>query len=206
MASTALKMQKELCGQSDYYSIVAKGPMLDKVYSMRYRSYSAENYIEENSSLKFMDEYDAKLNSTCFLAYHQEKAIGSMRACVFDPKAGLSVPIVEVFEKEIRESVGYNNIFVEMNKFVMDPDFQRRGGVRARLSLMGAVLNESINKNAVAVFVAVRPEHIKFYEIFGGKLISDIKPYPLLSFKTALVVCTDLLDAQKILHGKLRAA
>ena len=71
MQSIALQNQESPQGQNDYYSIVAKGPMLDRVYSMRYRSYSAENYIEENSSLKFIDEYDAKSNSTCFLLYHQ---------------------------------------------------------------------------------------------------------------------------------------
>jgi hypothetical protein len=78
MLSTTQPLQENFSSTSDYYSIVAKGPMLDRVYSMRYRSYSADNYIEKNSSHKFIDEYDAKPNSTCFLTYCGKKLIGSL--------------------------------------------------------------------------------------------------------------------------------
>lgn len=204
MLSTAIQTQENQ--HNDYYSVIAKGPMLDRVYSMRYRSYSAEGYIEQNSSLKFIDEYDDKPNSICFLAYQKAKAIGSMRACVYEPSKKSLIPIMEVFDDEIRDNVGYDNTFVEMNKFVIDPTFQRKGGMHARLMLMGSVLNESMNRNATAVLVAVRPEHIRFYKIFGGKVISGIKSYPHLSFKTVLMACTELDSAEHILKSKLRAA
>lgn len=204
MLTTALKTQENQ--HSDYYSVIAKGPMLDRVYSMRYRSYSAEGYIQENSSSKFIDEYDDKSNSVCFLAYQQTKAIGSMRACVYDPSEKSMVPVMEVFDEELRNNVGYDNIFVEMNKFVIDPTFQRKGGMHARLMLMGSVLTESISRQATAVVVAVRPEHTRFYQLFGGKVISGIKSYPHLSFKTVLMVCTGLEAADQMLKSKLRAA
>jgi hypothetical protein len=204
MLNTAIQAQENQ--HNDYYSVIAKGPMLDRVYSMRYRSYSAEGYIAENSSLKFIDEYDNKPNSVCFLAYQKTKAIGSMRACVYDPSKESLIPVMEVFENEIRDNIGYDNILVEMNKFVIDPTFQRKGGMHARLMLMGSVLNESISRNAKAVLVAVRPEHTRFYQIFGGKVISGIKSYPHLSFKTVLMVCNDLDLAGNILRSKLRAA
>lgn len=205
MLTTALQTQENQ--SSDYYSVVAKGPMLDRVYSMRYRSYSAEGYIEENSSLKFIDEYDNKPNSTCFLAYQKNKTIGSMRACIFDPANPESIiPVMEVFDNEIRENVGYDNTLVEMNKFVIDTSFQRKGGIQARLTLMRSVFDESVRRNAKAILVAVRPEHARFYQIFGAKIISDIKSYPHLSFKTLLMVCDDLDLAGNILRSKLRAA
>ena len=204
MLNKAIQPQEKQ--QNDYYSVIAKGPMLDRVYSMRYRSYSAEGYIAENSSLKFIDEYDNKPNSVCFLAYQKTKAIGSMRACVYDPSKENLIPVMEVFENEIRDNIGYDNILVEMNKFVIDPTFQRKGGMHARLMLMGSVLNESISQNAKAVLVAVRPEHTRFYQIFGGKVISGIKSYPHLSFKTVLMVCNDLDLAGNTLRSKLRAA
>lgn len=200
-------IQRQQTQHNDYYSVIAKGPMLDRVYSMRYRSYSAEGYIQENSSHKFIDEFDDKPNSVCFLAYQQTKAIGSMRACVYDPSVKNSVvPVMEVFDEELRNNVGYDNIFVEMNKFVIDPAFQRKGGMHARLMLMGSVLNESLQRNATSVVVAVRTEHIRFYELFGGKVISGIKSYPHLSFKTVLMVCTELEAADRMLRSKLRAA
>ena len=204
MLTTALQAQVKQ--HNDYYSVIAKGPMLDRVYSMRYRSYSAEGYIEENSSQKFIDEYDGQPNSICFLAYQQNKAIGSMRACVYDPSGESILPVMEVFESEIRDNVGYDNILVEMNKFVIDTSFQRKGGMHARLTLMGSVLNESVSRNAKAVLVAVRPEHTRFYKLFGAEVISGIKSYPHLSFKTVLMVCNDLDLAGNILRSKLRAA
>lgn len=124
MLTTALQTQEK--PQSDYYSVIAKGPMLDRVYSMRYRSYSAEGYIEENSSLKFIDEYDNKPNSTCFLLYHQNKAVGSMRTCVFDSSERLAVPVMDVFDEEIRNTIGYGSTFVEVNKFVIDRSLRRK--------------------------------------------------------------------------------
>ncbi|HTF97769.1 MAG TPA: hypothetical protein VL995_16655 [Cellvibrio sp.] len=205
MLNVALKPQET--HHNDYYSVIAKGPMLDRVYGMRYRSYSADGYIKENTSQKFIDEYDDKPNSVCFLAYQQTKAIGSMRACVYDPSQENSmIPVMEVFDEELRNHVGYDNIFVEMNKFVIDPSFQRKGGMHARLMLMGSVLNESLKRNATSVVVAVRTEHIRFYQLFGGKVISDVKSYPHLSFKTVLMVCTELEAADRMLRRKLRAA
>lgn len=205
MLNVALKPQE--LQHNDYYSVIAKGPMLDRVYGMRYRSYSADGYIQENNSHKFIDEYDDKPNSVCFLAYQKTKAIGSMRACVYDPSQEHSmIPVMEVFDEELRNNVGYDNVFVEMNKFVIDPTFQRKGGMHARLMLMGSVLNESIKRNATSVVVAVRTEHIRFYQLFGGKVISDVKSYPHLSFKTVLMVCTELEAADRMLRRKLRAA
>lgn len=205
MLTAAIKTERN--PSNNYHAIVAKGPLLDRVYTMRYRSYSAEGYIAENSSRKFIDEYDNKPNSVCFLAYQQTKAIGSMRACVYDPADRISIiPVMEVFDDELRDNVGYENVFVEMNKFVIDPTFQRRGGMQARLMLMGSVLTESIKRNATSVVVAVRTEHVKFYQLFGGKVISDIKSYPHLSFKTVLMVCEDLEAADRMLRNKLRAA
>jgi N-acyl-L-homoserine lactone synthetase len=204
MLATAIRKQDNQ--NSDYYSIIAKGPMLDRVYSMRYKSYSAEGYIQENSSQKFIDEYDDKPNSVCFLAYQKNKAIGSMRACVYTPEQNLPIPVMEVFDNEIRDGVGYENTFVEMNKFVIDTSFQRKGGLHARLTLMQSVLHESLDRKASSVLIAVRPEHIRFYSLFGGKVISDIKSYPHLSFKTVLLVCTELNTAKETLRSKLRAA
>ena len=43
-----------------YSSIKAYGPLLDHVFSIRYESYSAEDYIEKNPAKRFMDEFDGK--------------------------------------------------------------------------------------------------------------------------------------------------
>ena len=189
--------------QSDYYSVIAKGPMLDRVYSMRYKSYSAEGYIEENSSLKFIDEYDDKPNSTFFLLYHQNKAIGSMRTCAFDSSKRLPVPVMEVFDEEIKNTIGYDSTFVEVNKFVIDPSFQRKGGVEARMLLVGTVVEEAIRKGSSSIVIAVRPAHVRFYTMLGCHQISDAKSYPHLSFKTVLMACTDIQWSRNFIRSKV---
>ena len=201
MLTTALQTQEK--PQSDYYSVIAKGPMLDRVYSMRYRSYSSEGYIEENSSLKFIDEYDNKPNSTCFLAYHRSQVVGSIRACVYEPNKGLNIPIMDCFEKELRNTIGYDGVFLEPNKFVIDPQFQRRGGIHARFLLLGTAVEQAVRKNATNIVVAVRAEHIKFYQMFGGKLASEEKSYPHLNFKTVLMICDDVMKCRDFIKSKV---
>jgi hypothetical protein len=201
MLTTALQIQEK--PKSDYYNILAKGPMLDRVYSMRYRSYSTEGYIEENSSLKFIDEYDNKPNSTCFLLYNQNKAVGSIRTCVFDPLDRLAIPVMEVFDQEIRNDIGYDSTFVEVNKFVIDPSFQRKGGVEARMQLIGSAVEEVIRRNASSLLLAVRPAHVRFYKMFGCNPISDAKSYPHLSFKTVLMASTDIQWTRNFIRSKV---
>lgn len=201
MLTTAIKTQEKQ--HNDYYSVIAKGPMLDRVYSMRYRSYSAEGYIEENSSLKFIDEYDNKPNSTCFLAYYRNQVVGSIRACVYEPNQGLNIPIMDCFEKELRNTIGYDGIFLEPNKFVIDPQFQRRGGIHARFLLLGTAVEQAVKKNASNIVVAVRTEHIKFYQMFGGKLASEEKSYPHLNFKTVLMICSDVKKCRDFIKSKV---
>jgi GNAT superfamily N-acetyltransferase len=196
-------IQTSEINNSDYYSAIAKGPMLDRVYTMRYRSYSAEGYIEENSSHKFIDEYDNKANSICFLGYHQNKTVGSIRSCFYDPQESLDIPIMEVFEKELKKSIGYNNSFLEPNKFVVDPSFQRKGGIRTRFLLLGTAIEEAFRRNSSHIVVAVRPEHIKFYEMFGGKLASTAKSYPHLNFETVLMICSDINRCRNFIKSKM---
>jgi N-acyl-L-homoserine lactone synthetase len=201
MLATAISKQSNQ--SSDYYSVIAKGPMLDRVYSMRYKSYSAEGYIDENSSLKFIDEYDGKSNSTCFLLYHQNKAIGSMRTCVFDAHERAAVPVMEVFDEEIRNTIGYDNTFVEINKFVIDPSFQRKGGVEARMLLVGTVVEEAVRRGSSSIVLAVRPAHVRFYKMLGCNPISEAKSYPHLSFKTVLMACTDIEWSRNFIRSKV---
>ena len=201
MLATAIKKEDQI--ESEYYSVIAKGPMLDRVYSMRYKSYSAEGYIEKNSSLKFIDEYDGKPNSTCFLLYHQNRAIGSMRTCVFDARARIAVPVMEVFDKEIQNTIGYDSTFVEVNKFVIDPSFQRKGGVEARMLLVGTVVEEAIRRGSSSIVLAVRPAHVRFYKMLGCNPISEAKSYPHLSFKTVLMACTDIEWSRNFIRSKV---
>ncbi|MFT5082756.1 MAG: hypothetical protein ACI9Y1_000787 [Lentisphaeria bacterium] len=184
----------------EYHSIAAKGPMLDRVYSMRYRSYSEEGYIEKSSSKKFMDEFDSLPSCTSYLTYFGKKAIGSVRASVYTPANGGDVPAMEVFEKEIRDNVDMDKPFVETNKFVIDPSFQKSGGVRARFNIFKNIAEEAVKCDASSVIIAVRPEHVKFYRLLLFKPISGSKKYPHLAFDTVLLMCNEKSAIQKVVN------
>lgn len=202
MSTTAIQTQSKQ--HSDYYSVVAKGPMLDRVYTMRYRSYSGKGYIEKNSSRIFMDEYDSKLNCTSFLTYYKNKPFGSIRACVFEPSIQNTVPVMEVFGKEIGETIGYDSTFIEANKFVIDPSFQDKAGAVARMNVYENIMNSIEEHNAKYLIAGIRTEHIKFYNFMHFEVKSEERSYPHLSFKTVLVVCRDINAFRDRIYSKTR--
>ncbi|VUD56541.1 hypothetical protein TDB9533_02197 [Thalassocella blandensis] len=186
-----------------YYSLEAKGPLIDRVYSMRYRSYSADDYISKCETKKFMDEYDPMPNCTSYLTYFEKKAIGSIRSCIFDPKCEINrVPVMDVFESELGDIVGYDKTFIEANKFVIDPSFQRKGGVKARFSIYKNIADSILENNAKYLVAGIRPEHIKFYRMLNFKPMSDVKSYPHLKFLTLLVVCEDVMGFVDRIYSK----
>lgn len=206
MLSQPFSYKGQLTNWSDYYSIEARGPLLDKVYSMRYRSYGRENYIDENVSEKFMDEFDAMPNCTSYLMYSEKKAVASIRSCVFTPEKEHVIPVMDIFSNEIGEGVGFDNPIIEANKFVVDPNFQKRGGIQARFSLFKNIADAIQRENAGCLLAAVRPAHVKFYKMLYFKPMSEVKSYPHLKFKTLLLACTDVEKFCDLVYTKSQSS
>ncbi len=204
MLSAALQVQESVSHKNDYYSIAAKGPMLDRVYSMRYRSYSAKDYIEKNETHRFMDQYDSKSNCTSFLTYYKNRPFGSVRTCVFNPELQNTVPVMEVFGKEIGEAIGYRSTFVEANKLVIDPSFQDKAGVVARLNIYENIVNTIVEHDAKYLVAGIRTEHIKFYKFMHFDVMSEERSYPELNFKTVLVICHDVNAFRDRIYSRTR--
>lgn len=191
-------------GANDYRSIVARGPLLDKVFALRYKSYSAENYIGQNKTERFMDEYDNKMNVASYLTIFRGKPIGSIRACVYTPDTPIKLPIMEPFEKQIDQELGFERPFVEANRFVVDPEFQRKGGIKARFNIFRNIIDHAMAVSASSVVAAVREEHVKFYRLLYFRELGDSKPkaYPGLNFKVVLLICDDLVKVQEFIWKK----
>lgn len=202
MLTTAAQTQTHY--HNDYYSLAAKGPMLDRVYSMRYKSYSAKDYIEKNASHKFMDEYDAKPNCTSFLTYYKNKPFGSVRTCVFNPELQNSVPVMEVFGNEIGNAIGYDSTLIEANRLVIDPSFQDKAGAVARMHVYENIVTSIIAHDAKYLIAGIRTEHIKFYKFMHFDVMSEERAYPLLNFKTVLVICHDVNAFRDRIYSKTR--
>lgn len=175
-----------------YHSIRAYGPLMDSVFALRYKSYSADNHIEKNSSERFMDEFDGRKNCTSYLTYYGKKLIGSIRLCVYRPDDGSTIPTVQMYEEEIARNIGLDKTLIEANRFVVHPDFQRKGGIQARFSIYRNIITETDKANADCVLAAVREEHVRFYRLVNFVPISDLKTYHRCKFKTILMACFDL--------------
>eukprot|EP01024_Parvocaulis_polyphysoides_P048782 TRINITY_DN46708_c0_g1_i5.p3 TRINITY_DN46708_c0_g1~~TRINITY_DN46708_c0_g1_i5.p3 ORF type:complete len:256 (-),score=7.10 TRINITY_DN46708_c0_g1_i5:633-1400(-) len=197
----------ELAPRPGYYTERAQGPLLDKVFSMRYRSYSEAGHIDPCVSGKFMDEYDGRPNSKSYLLYGQKKKkkkpVGSIRVCMFDPKESHGVPAMEMYRDEIKKEIGYENRFVEVNRFVIDPRFQRLGGMQARFRIFELGVDKALEAGASCILVAVRPEHVRFYKMLFGRPISESKPYHNVKFNTVLVACTEIEKTKEFISSKL---
>ena len=175
-----------------YTSVKADGRLLDDVCALRYESYIADNYIEPNDTKRFFDEYDHQPNCQSFLTYCNGDVVGTLRACVYQPGSENIVPAMEIYTPEIQAEIGLDQPFIESNKFVIAPAFQRRGGTRARLGLMKNIVNTAIANKAKTIVTAVRPEHTRFYKYFSFIPISGPKQYPHLKFEAVLMACYDV--------------
>lgn len=203
-ALNQVSQRKNTRSARSYTSVVAKGRLLDDVCALRYRSYLADNYIEPNDTKRFFDEYDHEANCISYLTYMNGEVVGSIRSCVFDPMVDNTVPAMEVFEDEIRENVGFNDVIVESNKFVIAPEFQRKGGITARLVLMLNIVNAALDSKAGSIITAVRAEHVRHYRLFSLEKISDAKRYPNLNFDTILLACYDVPALKNHIHSMLK--
>ncbi len=189
---------------TDYYTDAAKGPLLDKVFSMRYRSYSEAGHIDKCSTGKFMDEYDVQPNTQSFLLYGEpKKTVGSIRICDYGEHEGFGVPAMEMYGDEIMNKVGYDKRFIEVNRFVVDPDSQKSGGMRARFRIFERVVDTAMALNADSMLIAVRPEHVRFYGMLFFKPISEAKVYHGVKFKTVLCRADEILRVKEFIHSKL---
>ena len=177
---------------SKYQNIIAKDSLLDTVYSMRYVAYLGNNSIEESSSKRFMDEYDTMPNCTSYLTYFRNKPIGSIRSCIYNPELEIPIPAMDVFAKEIESTIGYSDIFVESNKFVIEPSYQRKNSPRLLFNIFRNIIVSAQETNAKYIITAVRENHIKFYNNLYFEAVSEAKPYSHLNFQTVLMICYDI--------------
>lgn len=187
---------------SSYHSTRASGSNLDRVYALRYDAYSAQDYIDKNDSERFTDKYDAMKNCTSFLTYNGEKLIGSIRICAYHPNSDYPIPVMENFYEELSSHIGMDKSFVEINRFVVHPDFQRKGGVQARFSIYKNALDQVIQLQPAYVVAAVREEHMRFYKMLNFEPISEVKPYPGLKFKTVLMAGSDIERSRDFILSK----
>ena len=138
-------------------------------YRLRYRAYLAVDAIPENPQRMLHDAFDASPNSRTFLVWFEGKPVATVRSCVYsDAYQWMKTEAVDYFAKDVYTQLGEQTRIVESNRFAVDPDFQGRQSLFARLLLFRAHgLNAGAHECAY-IMTSVRSNHVKFYQRFLG--------------------------------------
>ncbi|MCI5076869.1 hypothetical protein [Oricola sp.] len=169
----------------------------NQVYSLRHRAYRASGVMTDSVGDLFYDDYDSKQNCFSFLLLHEGRPMGSIRA---NRKVLESdeVGAMDAFGPELRAAGIAGNSFVESNRFVIDPSFERRG-IRALIQLMRGIRLHTALADARYVVTAVRVQHVDFYRRFL-KMYPISKPamYPGLDMLTVLLAADVKRDSKSV--------
>lgn len=168
---------------------------LRQAWRIRYEAYRSRDYIDENSSGFFTDEFDKTESSKTLIVYRHGLPAASARLCLYDPASKIfgfhSTPAFSTFKSEIDALTAQIIIQdrsvrgIEVMRLVRHPDFERDHEVLfALLMAIGYII---LDFNAHLIFSGVRSNHIPFYRRFGFTQITEARPYPKLKFQTALI-------------------
>lgn len=189
-----------------FTAVLATGALRDEMFSLRYRSYLRDAYIAEDASGQFRDAYDECEACWSWLAYRDQRSVGSIRACLHDPARGLTAPAARVYPAEVQAFLGESTRWLEANKFVVDPHHQGPSAVRARWVLFRAFMDKAVETVASALVAAVRPEHVRFYRRLSFEPVSTARRYPDLNFETVLVVARSPQGARERLVKQMKGS
>ncbi|MCB0587360.1 MAG: GNAT family N-acetyltransferase [Phaeodactylibacter sp.] len=146
-------------------------------FQIRYRAYLEAGMIPENEEGMFYDEDDYQPNSRIFLVWYQDKAVATVRSCVYSDAYGwMPTEGVLHFREELSNKIGTHTRLLESNRFAVDPTFQGRQSLFARFLLFrGHGLNAAVHQCKYIV-TSVKANHIAFYQRFLN--LEPISPEP----------------------------
>ena len=168
---------------------------LSNAFKLRYLAYKNVNAIDENQDEKFTDKYDLLENSKTCAIYEDEELVASIRACVYSPEHNfMHLPAFEVYKDDIEREIGLDKVFIESNRFVIDPkkiDSKDLFKIPFRFIMLNA-----LKFNSDYVLSAVRAKHVPLYKRFlGMEPISAAKKYPGINVEMLMLAghCSTLL-------------
>ena len=160
--------------------------MRNIVYRLRYRAYTAAGVELQSNDGYFSDKFDDCPNCVSHVLVQNGTVIGSIRAnrCTGENE---SVGAQEAYTNEIAAAIGAGQTYVESNRFVVAPDFDKRSLVPLKTLFRGIALHAALI-DADWIITAVRARHVAFYQrILQMEQLSKPKPYPLLTGEFALM-------------------
>lgn len=175
----------------------------EEVFRLRYRAYLHEGAIEFNKNEIFSDGYDAL--STSVLIYVAEpdgKIVGSLRFSVQPPSLNgfsrpLSCPEFLVFPEELKDLSADNRPIASGSRFSIEPNHEKSPKIAILLLLAEAKAAKA--SGAKWGIATARGLHVRLYERFHLRQISEPRRMPGLKYKYALLASDIDCDFDKSL-------
>ena len=140
-------------------------------FHLRYKAYLNAAAITSNPSELFTDPYDEKKNARTYLIRYEGSPVASVRSLTW--------------------SADYDwtqTPFLEINRYVVDPDFQGLRSLTAQMLLYRIQALSTLADACDHVIAAVRPRHVAFYRrLMNFEVISDPISVPDVNFQIQLM-------------------
>jgi len=163
----------------------------EDAYRLRYRSYLAGGFIEENPTGLFHDHYDEMSNADTVVLYSDEVPIASVRVCLLERGTDYTSPAMDTFPEEVnallnaRPNDSFAGRAIEVTRLVRSPEAENNQGLIFLLYRLAGYI--ALCHHTQIFLACVRSNHAPFYKRLGYSAASEPKPYPGLSCKMLLM-------------------
>lgn len=181
--------------ESDYTARLALDENTRRdAFALRYKSYLASGFIEQNSTKLFSDKFDDLPNSATIVIYSEGKAIASVRTCFLSRDGTTTSPARETFPDEVNRllaeagSSRSNLEGVEFTRLVRSPEAANNQGLVFLLYRLAGYL--SLRNDFRVMLSCVRQNHVPFYKRLRFREVTAARAYPGLNCPMQLLACS----------------
>ena len=163
----------------------------EEAYRLRYRSYLAGGFIQENCSGMFRDHYDDLPNAETVVLYDEGAPVASVRVCLLERGTVYTSPAVDTFPEEVGAlmNASPNDAFagraIEVTRLVRSPEAENNQGLVFLLYRIAGYI--ALCHHTQLFLACVRSNHAPFYRRLGYSLASELRPYPGLNCQMLLM-------------------
>ncbi len=162
-------------------------------FALRYRSYVASGYINQNETRLFHDAFDELATASTIVVYSGGRPVASIRACFISRDVPNGSPASQIFPDEVArllhdcvpDSRGHEG--VEFNRLVRSPDAANNQGLVFLCYRLAGYL--ALLHDFRIMLSCVRQNHVAFYRRLHGTVVSEAKPYPGLTCQMRMLAC-----------------
>jgi hypothetical protein len=169
----------------------------DDAYRTRYRGYLRHGFIKPHPEQRLTDHFDDTPHAPSIVVYDQDKPVGTVRACQYDPAhhpcPTLALPSGGLFELTAENihtrfaCEGRSGCAIEISKLAKIPESESDLWVTLALFRMINIL--VLAARAHVVLVAVRVPHMVVYRRLGFEMVESPRHFAKDDVVLGLMAC-----------------